>query len=122
MSEITVYEQLIGKSFKSVTESVDQFIFEDYDGNKYEFYHSQGCCESVTIEDICGDLSDLVGSPLLEAEEVITYGSDEYESSTHTWYKFSTIKGCVSVRWIGESNGYYSESVDFREIRVQNHG
>jgi hypothetical protein len=79
------------------------------------FYHNQDCCENVSIDDIVGDLSDLVGSPLLMAEEVSEGDKkDGDESGTWTFYKFATVKGYVTVKWYGSSNGYYSERVDLR--------
>lgn len=81
--------------------------------------HWQDCCESVTIEDIVGDLEDLVGEPILLAEEATSDENPdgvtkEYQDSfTWTFYKFATRKGYVDIRWYGESNGCYSESVDF---------
>jgi hypothetical protein len=101
----------------------EEMIFHAISGKRFVFYHQRSCCESVTIEDISGDLSDLIGCPIAQAEVVSSpaqtddcnYNYDGYHSS-HTWtfYKFATQKGYVTVRWLGESNGYYSEEVDFR--------
>ncbi len=103
---------------------------DDYDSmviqtpvGMFRFYHKQDCCENVTIESIVGDLQDLVGSPILLAEEVVSENEGEalnkYDDSfTWTFYKFATIKGYVDVRWYGASNGYYSESVNLKFIAL----
>jgi len=109
---------------QSVTgsEGSDSMVFTSTTGRKFTFEHTQDCCESVCINDIAGDLSDLVDSPILMAEAVSNVNPPtfadigrDYEPESHTWtfYKFATVKGSVTVRWLGESNGYYGESVDF---------
>jgi hypothetical protein len=100
----------------------DEIIFHTSSGEVYKMYHAQDCCESVYIEDITGDLDDLIGFPLTMTEEVINSNEGEQngiydESYTWTFYKFATIKGFVTIRWYGASNGYYSESVDFIQIQ-----
>ena len=100
----------------------EQLVFIVDDGRVFKLWHSQHCCEDVHIEDISGNLSDLVGSPFIQSEEVSSdppaRSADEYvpESETWTFYKFGTAKGYVTVRWWGTSNGYYSESVDFGQF------
>lgn len=109
---------MIGKEFRTVYVSGDndRLVFSKYNSTKDEqgitFYHEQDCCEDVSIEDICGDLNDLKGTPILSAEVVTNEGHNDDGSYTWTFYKFSTIKGDVTVRWYGTSNGYYSEEVD----------
>lgn len=124
---VEVFEDLVGHVFVKVTgkagDETMQFVRED--GAIFEFYHQQDCCEMVSIDDVCGDLSDLVGSTILIAEAVsnapftedMRKKSDKEESFTWTFYKFATAKGHVTVRWFGVSNGYYSEHVDFRQVK-----
>lgn len=106
---------MVGKVFTSVTQDGSEMVFANAT-ERFVFFHSQDCCECVSIEDICGDLEDLVGEPLLLAEEVsgetpAEFNEADHESVTWTFYKFATRKGYVDVRWLGESNGYYSEGV-----------
>ena len=117
--------ELIGKTLTDIKVSDEELIFYCDDGTSYIMYHEQDCCEYVSIDDIVGDLQDLIGSPLLEAEEVSNYEptsetdinkTNEAESCTWTFYKFATIKGYVDIRWFGTSNGYYSEGVDFKKL------
>lgn len=105
---------MIGKTFVKVEKiNDDEIRFTAENGDQYAFYHYQECCETVVVKDIVGELSDLEGFPLLEAEEVKDTGDDNgYDSVTWTFYKFGTINGHVNISWYGESNGYYSESVD----------
>jgi hypothetical protein len=115
-------EDMVGKVFTLVSGGVGdgELVFEN-DTERFVFFHYQDCCESVDINDIVGNLEDLVGEPLLIAEEVsgATEPDEEhYDSYTYTFYKFATRKGYVDVRWLGESNGYYSEGVSLgRELR-----
>jgi hypothetical protein len=118
--------ELLGKTLIEINVDNDQdeivFICDNFD--KYKMYHVEDCCESVVIDDINGDLDDLIGSPILIAEEStnenenpIDFTDTEYqESFTWTFYKLATIKGYVDIRWYGQSNGYYSESVDFIKL------
>ena len=120
--EINV-NKLIGKiliKFKVIdNEEIHITTAED---ERYIMYHDQDCCENVRIEDIIGDIEDLLMSPITMAEK--ESNSDQVEgkeidtewgdSFTWTFYKFATIKGYVTIRWLGTSNGYYSEGVSFK--------
>lgn len=115
------FSMLAGKTLSAVIEGParDTLTFRTTNGEVYQLFHEQDCCENVYLEDVCGDLNDLVGSPILMAEEVIEDGEplNEYdESYSWTFYKLATVKGYVTLRWYGTSNGYYSESVQFLRL------
>ena len=117
-------KELIGKIITEINiidNAEIHFIIND--GSEYKMYHPQDCCESVSIEDIIGDINDLVMSPIIISEELSNITETHMpletftESYTWTFYKFATVKGYVDIRWYGTSNGYYSESVDFIKIK-----
>lgn len=87
----------------------------------YTFYHEQDCCESVWLEDIVGDLSDLIPNPILKAEERSPSPDDvklpeslvdSDDSVDWTFYTIATFYGYVDLRFFGASNGYYSTAVN----------
>lgn len=119
-------EELLGLTLTDIKvtreDMPDKIIFVADTGEQFKMYHEQDCCEQVNISEIIGDLSDLIGNPILLAESVSNgkplpgFNTSNTESFTWTFYKFSTIRGSVTIRWLGESNGYYSEKVSFTKI------
>ena len=118
------FEVLKGKTLTKIEgmeAGNNEIRFHCTDGSMYIMYHEQDCCESVTIDDVYGDVEDLIGSPILIAEEntnVDAPAKDSVWDNSYTWtfYKLATQKGYVDIKWYGVSNGYYSERVDFRDI------
>lgn len=129
------FEALKGKTLLSIENNGDEILFHTTDGETYRQIYYGDCCASCSVEEIHGDLQDLVGSPILMAEEVSSAEPDAaiqakrneeraaaesegkyyYSADSETWtfYKAATIKGSVTIRWYGSSNGYYSESPTF---------
>ena len=114
------FNDLKGQTLSScVQRGEDELVFTLLNGEKYKLFHEQECCEEVIIEDICGDLSDLAGSEILMADQAISEKDPDGGRKTAAWtfYKLATIKGYVTIRFCGESNGYYSEQVDFKMVK-----
>lgn len=116
---------LLGRTFSRITHIFndrdnEQLVFETRDGKKVYMNHEQDCCEDVYLEDIEGDLQDLVGTPITMAAEVTQNADNDEkcsESCTWTFYRIGTARGTVVLRWFGQSNGYYSESITVWEPR-----
>lgn len=109
---------LVGKTVASIVNNGDEILFNTEDGKQFWMGHHQDCCESVRVEDIVGDLDDLLNTTILVAEERTDSGEVEDgwgDSFTWTFYEFRTINGSVTIRWYGTSNGYYSERVSFED-------
>lgn len=120
------YEEIgcfIGKTLISAVrdtgkyDSDDHIIFEFSDGSKYKMHHYQSCCENVSIEDIDGELSDIVGLPLTTAEYAYKEDEADYGDETWTFYRIGTEKAMIVIRWFGSSNGYYSTTAEIDEIK-----
>lgn len=127
-TEAVPFKSLLGETFASIerlsNDKHEELLFVTKEGHVYRLLHEQDCCEDVRIESITGDLNDLIGNPILLAEEAVSSKNpddvqkDELDYGTFTWtfYKLATIKGYVDIRWYGESNGYYSESVELYRV------
>ena len=115
-------DEMLGQIFSRVVADEDTVTFEN-DQVRYTLYHEQDCCESVVVEDIIGDIEDLEGWPLLISREDTNADEPELcneESYTWTFYNFATLKGYVTIRFLGTSNGYYSEEVYCRKEILNN--
>jgi len=99
----------------------NEILFYLCNGTVVTMHHEQDCCEDVHIDDINGNLSNLIGHPILRADEKVSHEQTEGtedncyndESNTWTFYTLATSAGYVDIRWHGSSNGYYSEAVNF---------
>src|SRR2546428_443005 len=104
----------------------DRVHISTHDGNRvrsFDLYHSQDCCESVRLYDVQGDPASLLIQKLAEVKETIIEWNDgtekpvawptdiprPSESGTVTLFEFTGSNGAVvTLRWLGQSNGYYS--------------
>lgn len=122
------FSTLIGKTLTSVIHYIDnghgdhEIVFVTDAGETFKLYHSQDYCEHVVVEDICGDLSDLIGTPILAAEESSSTdcpagSQSENDSDIWTFCKLRTIKGSVDIRWHGSSTGCASKPTEHWKAR-----
>lgn len=109
---------LVLKEVRGAEKGSDTVTFVTDSGTVFTMYHERDCCEDVRLEDVAGDPQHLIGQPITLALESSKAGTDvDYGTSTWTFYRIGTVMGTVVLRWLGTSNGYYSEDVTFaREV------
>jgi len=124
------FEHLVGKKITYITgcgKGSKVIYFNTEDGCRYKMWHDQDCCETVTVDDVNGDPQRLIGMTILRAEESINSGETNDGNETWTFYRITgRVDKCywhnhtLVIRWYGESNGYYSEAVDFELLGDKN--
>jgi hypothetical protein len=104
--EAMVGETVIGIDFFNDRQSnlPKEVLITMKSGKQLRLHHDQDCCETVELVSIDGDICKLIGKPILSTETKITLRCDAET---------------VIMRWIGESNGYYGEDVDFEILQKE---
>lgn len=124
MKEVSI-NALIGKIITAV-DGLRQYsecvTFRCSDGSEYEFYHHPECCESVSLADFSGDEDDILNTEIIQAEESIStepQNEEDKQRDSFTWcfYRITTAKGQLVLRFLGESNGYYGERMEFYQTK-----
>jgi hypothetical protein len=116
-----LFGSLAGQTIKRIDASVGgKVVIIETDNGAFRLHHIQDCCESVSVESIVGDLESVIGSVATLAEEDLESGGGKY-GCTWTRTKFFIEAGGnrVEIVFLGESNGYYSESVSIHFNETQ---
>lgn len=119
--------KLVGKTIKKVTglnKNSEEVTILFNDNSIATFFHEYDCCEDVVLYDFeltAKSLDSLIGAVVNDANETTSkYMAEDPEEDDGTWtfYNINTSKGCINMRWLGTSNGYYSEevTVTYKEV------
>jgi len=104
----TVVNVVVGKN----SDDNDIVTIKFTDGSYLTMQHYQDCCEGVVLEDYSLDeLLALKGQKLVSAYETTDYQTTEYGDQCYTFYSIQGDSSSATLRWYGESNGYYSVKV-----------
>lgn len=104
--------------YESCDRRVQQYIDEGAVIFKNEnetvfFTHDQSCCECVRFESSDIPLEEMQGHKILSAKCRTVLRETEDGDNRDTWYIFDVEGvGTATMRWTGQSNGWYSTAVD----------
>lgn len=114
-------ENFKGLIFKEIDVDRESIAFICDDNRVFIMLQTKGNTiqDYTYIESIVGDINDLVGTPILLAEEC-SAPVDIRMKSTPDWtfYKLATIKGYVDIRWVDASPFLYSAAVGIVELYI----
>lgn len=121
--KVNTYTEFSGKTIQEIRgckKHSDEVTIKFTDGSCLKFYHQQDCCETVLLEDFDATPEDLVNAKIISIEERISNSNENEIKPLNTWnesytwsfYVIKTSKFTMTMRWYGESNGWYSEEVD----------
>jgi len=112
--------ELNGKTITSIDGSNSDdsdTIITTSDGSSYTLTHIQDCCEHVRVYGTVGNIDDVLNEEVIAAEDTNPMDNPNapdykiYDSATWSQFRIVTNKGTFEIWWLGESNGYYSETV-----------
>lgn len=112
--------ELKGKTITSIQGSKSDdsdTIITTSDGSIYTLTHIQDCCEHVRVYGTVGNIDDVLNEEVIAAEDTNPMDNPNapdykiYDSATWSQFRIVTNKGTFEIWWLGESNGYYSETV-----------
>ena len=112
--------ELKGKTITSIDGSNSDdsdTIITTSDGSIYTLTHIQDCCEHVRVYGTVGNIEDVLNAEVIAAEDTNPMDNPNapdykaYDSATWTQFRIVTNKGTFEIWWLGESNGYYGETV-----------
>lgn len=114
-----LFESLAGKTLTTYRYDGENGLFLTFGDETYVMRHDQSCCEKVSLETSANEMDALVGQKIHHAyvnarqsERLDKHGNLD-GTMTWTFYVLQGGTSCVVLRWVGSSNGYYSEEVDF---------
>ena len=112
--------ELKGKTITSIQGSKSDdgdTIITTSDGSSYTLTHIQDCCEHVRVYGTVGNIDDVLNEEVIAAEDTNPMDNPNapdykiYDSATWSQFRIVTNKGTFEIWWLGESNGYYGETV-----------
>lgn len=117
---ITTISRTIAE-IEGVRRGSDKIVFTCSDDTKWVMYHNKACSQcdvDVWLEDICGDMADLIGSPVVRAEVSTSRWIRDTDSHLNFHDKHDKRKDRFTWTFyiLGTAHGRRDEKKRFRKL------